>query len=910
MAIDPLGFHEEVLPHEREHIDRTRAALGPLAGDPKMPLAGLALSGGGIRSATFNLGILQALAGAGKLARFDYLSTVSGGGYIGSWLTAWIHRRGLATVQAELAHTAPGSPLEPHEVRWLRAFSNYLTPRKGLLSLDTLWGCCTYVRNLVINQLLLAAFVLAVLFLGAAVHESLGPAARAHPLRVSFVGMVLMLAAAPLVGFEFAHLRGQEPQPLLVKPICWLQRGASPWIIAGLSIAGAILIAYAIPNLGPWLAAVPFVPEGMAEHWAAPAVANALPFAGFWLIAWLSAVLAFRPPQDESMAKLLRPDFGLLVAVLGATLAFAWLQATYASLASRIPAKHDWLLALVGPAGYVTAVELAVLLLILFAGNKLRAHAHDWLSRMAAAVIAIGVLPIAVFAVWVLLVPTIDYLAGLTLSGAALAWAASTVGGVLGGRSTATGGPGKQPWWGALVTVTPYVFLVGIFAILGYAARALVMATAGPGVPAMEPGGNTWAFAVEHNLSLLDHYFHVGAWWKPCLGSVAALLVFASCIDVNLFSFHSYYRNRLIHAYLGASARKRRANAFTGYAVSDTVPMPSLVRDAAGNPVAHRPYPLVNTALNLTGSSRSEWQERKAASFVFSPMYSGFEIPRVLSPRRDMGVCPDEALPPYVRGFQPTADFVKDHPDRSIGLGFALTISGAAASPNMGYHTSKALAALMTVFNVRLGWWMPNPVHGRDWEAGGPGISLLYLLSEFIGSCHEGSRFVYLSDGGHFENLGVYELLRRRCPLIVACDAGADAAFRFDDLGNLVRKARVDLMVEISIDPENLRPPLDAAGVIGESPVTHVIGDIVYPPAAGGGQPERGTLVYVKSSVPRGVPADVDNYRRTHPGFPHQSTGDQWFDEGQFESYRRLGLAVGERLVKDLAGPRGQAAGW
>ena len=187
-----------------------RRSIPPIT--PEQPLAGLALSGGGIRSATFNLGILQALAEAKKLRRFDYLSTVSGGGYIGGWLTAWIHRQGLDQVETTLATSVSGTAPEPHEVKWLRAHSNYLTPRKGLFSLDTLWGACTYVRNLLINQLLLFALIVFVLVGGATANGLLLIISRSAPAAMWTAGAIVLLLAAPLVGFEFASLRGQPPR--------------------------------------------------------------------------------------------------------------------------------------------------------------------------------------------------------------------------------------------------------------------------------------------------------------------------------------------------------------------------------------------------------------------------------------------------------------------------------------------------------------------------------------------------------------------------------------------------------------------------------------------------------------------------------------------------------------------------
>ena len=116
--------------------------------------AGLCFSGGGIRSATFGLGVLQTLARLQLLNKFDYLSTVSGGGYIGSWLTAWIHRhpRGLDGVIEDLRVTPKtGAAEAPPPVQWLRNYSNYLSPHLGFLSADSWTLLGIYLRNLHLN---------------------------------------------------------------------------------------------------------------------------------------------------------------------------------------------------------------------------------------------------------------------------------------------------------------------------------------------------------------------------------------------------------------------------------------------------------------------------------------------------------------------------------------------------------------------------------------------------------------------------------------------------------------------------------------------------------------------------------------------------------------------------------------
>jgi hypothetical protein len=225
-------------------------------------------------------------------------------------------------------------------------------------------------------------------------------------------------------------------------------------------------------------------------------------------------------------------------------------------------------------------------------------------------------------------------------------------------------------------------------------------------------------------------------------------------------------------------------------------------------------------------------------------------------------------------------------------IGTGMAISGAAANPNMGYHTSPAVSFLMTIFNVRLGWWLGNPRHKRSYADSSPRNGLLYLLDELRGEAGDKGEFINLSDGGHFENLGIYELVRRRCKYIFACDGEQDGNLTFSGLGNAIRKCRVDLGVEIDIvldrilrDPE--KSELGAAHC--------VVGDITHPDGF------KARLIYLKASLSGDEPADVREYKARAKQFPHQSTADQWFDESQFESYRRLGYHLVERALKPAA---------
>ena len=145
---------------------------------------------------------------------------------------------------------------------------------------------------------------------------------------------------------------------------------------------------------------------------------------------------------------------------------------------------------------------------------------------------------------------------------------------------------------------------------------------------------------------------------------------------------------------------------------------------------------------------------------------------------------------------------------QGISLGSAITISGAAASPNMGYHSSPFVTFILTLLNVRLGAWLGNPGQAGDrtFQLGYPESSVRPIIDEALGLTNDKSPYVYLSDGGHFENLGLYEMVLRRCHFIVISDAGQDPECSFADLGESVRKIRVDFGIPIDFDQMNIYP--------------------------------------------------------------------------------------------------------
>jgi hypothetical protein len=202
------------------------------------------------------------------------------------------------------------------------------------------------------------------------------------------------------------------------------------------------------------------------------------------------------------------------------------------------------------------------------------------------------------------------------------------------------------------------------------------------------------------------------------------------------------------------------------------------------------------------------------------------------------------------------------------------------------------------LFNVRLGWWLGNPRH-RFFGREAPVWSITPALKELSGATTDRGRWIYLSDGGHFDNLGLYEMVRRRCRFIVVVDAGCDPDCKFEDLGSTARKIYIDFGVSIDFGEMAIQaranPPVPGA--------RFATATISYP-----GSARTGWLLYIKPSYYRTTEGvKVRGYAAAHPAFPHESTTDQWFSESQLEAYRALAAHIVECICSSGAGvPPGQ----
>jgi hypothetical protein len=369
---------------------------------------------------------------------------------------------------------------------------------------------------------------------------------------------------------------------------------------------------------------------------------------------------------------------------------------------------------------------------------------------------------------------------------------------------------------------------------------------------------------------------------------LAYAVVVGGVMNSNMFSISRMYRDRLMEAFMpdevAVECRKWRPAT-----KADVTYMKDVCTKE------HRgPYHIVNTNVVLTTTDYATYRGRGGDSFIFSPLYSGSEA----------------------TGWHPTGEICGG----AMSLATAMAISGAAVNPNTacggrGPTRNRLASFVLALFNIRLGYWVRNPHAGPVTRALTKLVwpNLLYpgLRQGLLGTgLHVGAGYIELSDGGHYDNTGIYELVRRGVDTIVLSLASADPGYGFDDLADVIERVRVDFGVYIRFpsmlaDAVPCAPlgaaagaPAAAAGIatgLAFAKNAYVIGSIAYPDG------KRGTLVVLKSCLTNVLPVDVIRYACNHAAFPNESTADQFFDERQFEAYREAGYAAADGMLAQHA---------
>ena len=879
-----LSF-KEVLPKEIAILRGARvkrkvpARKRPLEQD----IVGLAFSGGGIRSATFNLGVIQALASKNLLRFVDYLSTVSGGGYIGSWLSSWVYyvslksgndHNHIAQIEEELNRQPQhiGDFAEPPQIHFLRRYSNYLTPRLGVLSGDTLAFLGTYIRNLLLNQMILVAALLALLVIPRALGLVFWHFYDPTTAYVSAILAVLLLLVVAVGVALNSHAKPYAPRNVV-------------YLVAVPQFFFCVLTTYAL-----WQFVTADGVDGTVKKWLLPDTLSTgmylvggttIVYAILWFLAVAVGLLLEAGTRGGKIPQLYLVLAPALWSFPAGAVAGALLLFVSAGLAHGGAKPYSIWYVLTF---HVPLVTLLVMLVgVIHLGLIGRAYGdglREWWARLGGVILAMTFVwffvclltlffPMWIAHLWHLLTSTDTswrasakkILSGMGITGAVTGWVTATLKGLFAAKGTQTGprtqSTGRED---RLAQLAPPIFVFGLILILSMSLYFLVPAVAGGAAAATYwevLSGANWRMVVVFGL---------------CSYALSRFLGYR--VDVNEFSLHNAYRNRIVRCYMGATNCDRHPQPFTGFDESDNIFMHHLQEVGA-------PFHIVNATLNVVKGKELALQSRKARSFTFTPLYSGFDYSE-----NNLG------------SYRLTENYSRNSRYSGGRLGTAMAISGAAASPNMGHYSTGAVSFLLTIFSVRLGWWLGNPMKQESWESKYPRSSWKALMNELTGTTNEDQSDVYLSDGGHFENLAIYELIRRRCRVIIACDAGADPSCVCNDLASAVEKCRVDFNTRIDIDIKDIRPsfslfPGDQKMRGSETPFT--LGTIHYPDET------QGTLIYIKPSLNAQLPQDVLAYARLAEAFPHQSTVDQFFDEAQFESYRALGFACASAAIDKIA---------
>ena len=729
----------------------------PWVGTAPTDRVGMAFSGGGIRSATYNLGLMQGLNDLKLLSKIDYLSTVSGGGYIGSWWTAWRYRKAINADDLFPSRPTDGTLSEPHAVRHVRTFSNYLVPRSGIFEVE-FWNGVVAVLNGSVPTVFVAASLMSLL-------------------------------------------------TWLYLVIAWLSL-ATPPAFSTASVVGVALVVFAGGEGWWWLSLyndrVPLPRHSLAFSMSFSLLATAL-----ILVAW-TVLLHFADdlpmsPQAGSPVELFSP--------------FPW---------------HGWtqVLSLFAP-GIVCLAVMVVMIFVEFTGS----FGHRSCRRTGPGLLALhrvlGRLGF-LFLAWcvpatILCLAEVIRQRGLIVGTGSLGGTAAALLALLRGWLARTLQPGHKPGLGRKVRAL-------VPQLLAYVALVAALLLVCIGIQLAFD--NVLLTTLSYALPILI---------------VTGALCFLDPVNCGL---HAFYRNRLCRAYLGASnpalqpaQSKLQADPHPD---DDWQGWSAHLWGQPGGPKKGEfrlPLHLICCAANELDADPLSNLSRGARSAVLSPL--GFAIDDSWSQ------------------------------DAGVSLGSAVTASAAAFNSNMGSVSKQlgwAVQFLMCALNLRLGLWVrrPGAFPNFPWLKGWP------YFCEMWGSTQ--SRAVQLSDGGHFENLALYELVRRHCRYILLSDVGADPEVAFDDLGNAVRRIREDFGVEIELDLSPLMPGPD-----GLARQHMVVGTIHYDAARDVSATDKGILLYFKPALTGDEPADVRQYKTRNVAFPNETTVDQFYDEAQWEAYRRLG---------------------
>jgi hypothetical protein len=868
----------EVRALERVYLDGRRRTAGV---EPDAPLVGLAFSGGGIRASTFCLGVAQALTNAGLMHRVDYLSTVSGGGFIGSCLSSYLShpsdeseptpvstRRSRPDAMQSASDAPPLAPDLWHEhsrARWGVTRADMPFFQRAPLQHLRVHGDFLILRDMFLSR---------------------------DVLRV--VGIMLTGLLATLGMYMFAMSALAALSLVLIRAL----GGGQLWTQLATSHAHVDWSAFTnawLPHRSDWpsfaCGALVGACFGVLTWWfnvnqtaflgASEGETRDDRSEGRQLVFTAIALCFF--PFALSLACVLAPWLGKMLSHQLDAVTWLWMPVAFSG----------------GVLGSATALYAALL------PRMSRVWDLRHRSRLGA-VGALGLYGVLLFS-GVACLPVLIW--GVSAHHAVTTPSLTALGSLVATRLFARpperGGSVQRSQLQAaaiqialsilvpVVLVATLVSLASLWLVMTNFYGAIVVPYCICGASALMVG--VLGYFVDYN-SVSPHYFYRDRLAEGFLRTEEreAGMLTLTRDDEQLLLAHMHGRRRaeqtrderaLERTLCEAAAQvvtfdREPENPYKRAAIERAQQAYGLVHNAA-------PYHLIVGALNLAGSNDLARRNRKSDHFIFSRLFCG------------------SATTGY--------EFTDLYESGQLELARAMTISGAAAASAAGAYTSSLQAFAATLFNARLGYWMPKPRQRRAADgleaivdkATTRGIAFwpYYLLLEMFGQTTAQGRMVNLSDGGHTgDNPALCPLLQRRCDLIIVCDAGRDPFGTCDDLAASARIAYVDENVVVDIDSVGF-----ARRSEGTQPPGHVLGTVHYPRVEATGDrdasPKRAAVLYLKSGLPSGeLPLAVRAYAATHPEFPHESTADQFFDDAQFEAYRSLGEALTARMIEALRG--------
>jgi hypothetical protein len=768
-----------------------------------------------------------------------------------------------------------GDP-EPQTVRHLRSYTSFLAPALGL-TVDSFTIAAIILRNLIVNWTMLvpALFVAVTLpqcsrFL---MYAGLHWLPQRRGLGLAFIIMLLFLTSAVCAAVALpSHFKIEQLKRFRRVAIWLFLSGVllGCWLLTVSWSPGTQLVQWSRWIPATW---VPFLRHHLPADVRACFITAPIAFIAFGTLS-LSIFLAYKQRITGRMVGRLRRKTAAAAMMAITAVVASIASSSLLELLQRVifpyllsPSIHSLHRYAHGQRLYIVFALPCVLTLMLITATLFCAllgvyemeEDREWWVRCAGCFIIFQVLWI--FAHGIALYGQGSYhriipgLIGLALGfgGSAIGFSGATVAGAAAIKTSQLTSTGKFLQKYSLLLPAVGTLAIGLICV--------------------------GAVAVEETFRKAFFRFHEYPVTGGLRGSLIILAISATltvlvnfAININLFSLHGMYRMRLMRAFLGASNVFRRPDPFTNFDPKDT-PYETDLPCGPGVPLH-----IINTTLNLTGTHNTAWRQRRAECFTFSPIQAG---------------C-------WRLGYIPAASYGGSH---GVTLATAMAISGGAFNPNMGYQSSPIVSLLMTFFNLRLGYWLPNPRRpdpkfgfaSRGIEfftKSGPSFALQPLIEDALGLTDDTFRWIELTDGGHFEQLGLYEMVMRRVKRIIVVDAGADPNYQFEDLGNAIRKISIDLGIPIKFQPDmKMKPEVDPKhSYCAVADIDY--GCVDHPPAGKTSEDMKGKLIFIKAGITGLEPADILQYSKTHAKFPHETNANEFFNESQFESYRHLGSYI------------------